>query len=199
MSVADKATGDLENPVTEEMFTTGPYLEEFILKDEQRLRRVTRRFFELMSRMSIAAVAKLPRLSPPALVLLADQDRATNNDRTVQAFQTARPGHPRYPPCRSWNPVRRPRRDGEAHAFVDGGTLTMFAKQQAQRFVAGLDTPREVQRSTLLSKVIEPNATCDFRPASRFLGHQNGRGLSKGRADHRLRRSSCGDRPHARR
>lgn len=88
--IAREPNGDLESPVSEEMFTTGPHLEGFILRDERRLRRITRRFFDLMSRMSIAAAARLPRLSPPILVVLADRDRATDNDRTIAAFRTAK-------------------------------------------------------------------------------------------------------------
>lgn len=38
----------------------------------------------------------------------------------------------------------------------------MFARRQAERFVAGLATPEEVQRSTLLSKIVGPNTSCEF-------------------------------------
>ena len=85
--IADKSDGPLESPVQEDMFTNGPYLEHFILNDDQRLRTITRRFFDMMSRMSISATAKLSRLDMPILVLLADEDRATDNARTMDVFR----------------------------------------------------------------------------------------------------------------
>lgn len=77
----------LPAPITEELFTEGPGLESFILKDELRLRQVSPRLLEVMSRMGIAATAKLRAITAPKLLLLAQDDRATDNERTRHALR----------------------------------------------------------------------------------------------------------------
>ncbi|MCC7385314.1 MAG: alpha/beta fold hydrolase [Deltaproteobacteria bacterium] len=77
----------LPAPITEELFTEGPGLESFILQDELRLRQVSPRLLEIMSRMGIAAAAKLRAITAPKLLLLARDDRATDNERTRHALR----------------------------------------------------------------------------------------------------------------
>ena len=85
--IAEESSDIFQSPVEEAMFTQGPYLDGFIRKDARRLTEMTPRFFDLMSRMSIAAKAKLGRLSIPTLVVLAKDDRATDNTQTRETFQ----------------------------------------------------------------------------------------------------------------
>lgn len=73
-------------PLSEELFTAGPALEGFILRDPLRLRAFTRRFRGIMDRMALFAPRVLGKLQPPVLLLLAEEDRATDNPRTLQVF-----------------------------------------------------------------------------------------------------------------
>jgi alpha-beta hydrolase superfamily lysophospholipase len=77
----------LGSPIDEDMFTRGPYLERFIERDEQRCRRFSPRFHGVMTRMGMIAPARLGALRLPMLVVLAAEDRATDNAPTVRAFE----------------------------------------------------------------------------------------------------------------
>ncbi len=77
----------LASPIPEEMFTKGPDLDGFILKDNFRLRAFTPRFYGIMLRMGVVAVRRLGRLAQPILLILAAQDAAVDNRRTLEAFQ----------------------------------------------------------------------------------------------------------------
>lgn len=72
----------LESPIDEAMFTRGPALESFILTDGERLPRFTPRFASVMARLGLGASTKLPRLGVPVLLILARDDRATDNEKT---------------------------------------------------------------------------------------------------------------------
>lgn len=76
----------LESPIREEMFTTGPYLADYIAKDEHRTRRFSPRFYGVMVRMGLGAAVRLQRLRLPMLVVLADEDLATDNAQTICVF-----------------------------------------------------------------------------------------------------------------
>ena len=69
----------IASPITEEMFTTGPYLGAWILRDEQRLRHFTPRFRDHMRKLGMGAAMALRKIDIPTLVLLADDDAATDN------------------------------------------------------------------------------------------------------------------------
>lgn len=73
-------------PIAEEMFTSGPHLEGFVMKDPLRLQRITPRFRGLMTKLAIGATARLKRIDVPTLVLLAIGDRATDNDAVLEAL-----------------------------------------------------------------------------------------------------------------
>lgn len=76
----------LASPIREEMFTEGPDLGGFILKDNLRLRALTPRFYGIMLRMGASAVTRLKRLAHPVLLILASKDAAVDNHRTFLAF-----------------------------------------------------------------------------------------------------------------
>jgi alpha-beta hydrolase superfamily lysophospholipase len=76
----------LPSPLSEDLFTAGPALEGFILRDELRLKAFTRRFRAIMDRMAMFAPRALTKLGAPVLLVLADADRATDNARTRQVF-----------------------------------------------------------------------------------------------------------------
>jgi pimeloyl-ACP methyl ester carboxylesterase len=78
-------------PITEEMFTSGAALDQFILKDDQRVRAMTPRFSVMSAKMSAFALARLPRLDVPCLVVLAQDDAATDNEATRTAFAALPP------------------------------------------------------------------------------------------------------------
>jgi alpha-beta hydrolase superfamily lysophospholipase len=78
-------------PVAEELFTRGPALESFIMKDELRLRAMTPRFRRIMDRLLIHALATLRRLDVPLLAILANDDEATDSDVAARALSRLDP------------------------------------------------------------------------------------------------------------
>lgn len=78
--------GYVDNPVTEEMFTDGPWLDNFIRKDKTRIRSITPRFLGIMMKMGTVATTRFSELKHPMLVLLASRDEAVDNVRTLTAF-----------------------------------------------------------------------------------------------------------------
>jgi alpha-beta hydrolase superfamily lysophospholipase len=76
----------VQSPIREEMFTAGPALEGFIRRDEHRVQRMTPRMLQVSRKLAAAAVARLGRLQPPVLLVLADDDDATDNAPTRRAF-----------------------------------------------------------------------------------------------------------------
>lgn len=77
----------LESPIAEPMFTTGPYLENFIQRDPLRTRRFSPRFHDVMAKLGMGAALRLGQLRLPILLVLADADEATDNARTLHAFE----------------------------------------------------------------------------------------------------------------
>lgn len=73
----------LDSPITDDMFTDGPARTEFIAKDEARWRTFSPRFLEVSTRLSMVARMRLRKLAPPLLVVLADDDVTTDNERMV--------------------------------------------------------------------------------------------------------------------
>lgn len=76
----------VDNPMKEEMFTDGPWLDNFIRKDTTRIQSITPRFLGIMMKMGTVATTRLSELQHPMLVLLASRDEAVDNDRTLTAF-----------------------------------------------------------------------------------------------------------------
>ena len=76
----------VRTPVKEELFTRGPALESFILRDDQRLRTMTPRFRRAMDRILIHALAALRRLELPLLAILATDDDATDSSAAERAL-----------------------------------------------------------------------------------------------------------------
>jgi alpha-beta hydrolase superfamily lysophospholipase len=72
----------LQSPITEEMFTRGPMLENFVNKDPDRLAAFTPRFHQIMAKLGMGAQLKLPKLKAPILMVLATRDEATDNPQT---------------------------------------------------------------------------------------------------------------------
>ncbi len=82
-AAADGAALDeavIKTPISETMFTKGPYLDAFVRPDPLKLLRLTPRFLQQTKKLGMGAVMALPKLSLPTLVLLADNDEATDND-----------------------------------------------------------------------------------------------------------------------
>lgn len=79
-------------PIREALFTDGPALEGFILRDPWRLRAITPRFGALSGKLTQLAALRLPKLSPPLLLVLAGHDGATDNAATTAAFAKLPPG-----------------------------------------------------------------------------------------------------------
>lgn len=74
-------------PIREELFTEGPALDGFIRTDPERLLAITPRFASLSAKMAALALARLPRLEVPTLLVLAEHDGATDNVATRAAFE----------------------------------------------------------------------------------------------------------------
>jgi alpha-beta hydrolase superfamily lysophospholipase len=81
------ATPCLESPISEEMFTSGPYLASLIAKDEHRTRYFSPRFSSIMTKMALGATLRLGRLGLPLLTVLADADQATDNEQTTRELE----------------------------------------------------------------------------------------------------------------
>jgi alpha-beta hydrolase superfamily lysophospholipase len=79
------------SPIDEAMFTHGPALESFVLKDDDRVRMLTPRFSVMSAKLSAFALARLPRMAVPTLVVLAEDDTATDNAATRTAFAALPP------------------------------------------------------------------------------------------------------------
>jgi len=58
------------------------------MKDEKRCRRISPRFYWNMAKMATLAIARLPRITQPVLLLLARRDQAVNNEKTQEAFRS---------------------------------------------------------------------------------------------------------------
>ncbi|WP_437733418.1 alpha/beta hydrolase [Sorangium sp. So ce1335] len=76
----------LESPIREDMFTSGPWLASFIATDEDRTQHFSPRFHGVMTKMAMGAAARLRHVGLPMLVVLADEDRATDNAQTEVAL-----------------------------------------------------------------------------------------------------------------
>jgi alpha-beta hydrolase superfamily lysophospholipase len=76
----------LKSPITEDMFTSGPAREAFVMRDAHRLALFTQRFHAVMGKLGMGARLELPRLDVPMLVVLASDDAATDNAETEQGF-----------------------------------------------------------------------------------------------------------------
>lgn len=74
-------------PITDEMFTTGPHLDDFIRQDEHRLRTITPRFAKIIRRLAMLAAARLRKLEVPVLAVLATNDAATDNTKARAALE----------------------------------------------------------------------------------------------------------------
>ena len=84
-------TGDSGIPTEEpvmpiDCFTDGPALEDFIVPDPLRLRKVSPRLNACMARFSAGIWMKLLRRPLPSLVLLAADDRVVDNAATERLF-----------------------------------------------------------------------------------------------------------------
>jgi alpha-beta hydrolase superfamily lysophospholipase len=79
----------IESPVREEQFTDGPLLDELILADPLRVKRITPRFLRAMRRLAVDAARSLARLDVPTLAILAGRDEVVDNARTVRALRDA--------------------------------------------------------------------------------------------------------------
>lgn len=73
-------------PISDQMFTRGPYLDGFVRTDPRRLQHVTPRYRALMNKLAFGAVGALRRLAVPTTVLLATDDPATDNAATRRAL-----------------------------------------------------------------------------------------------------------------
>ncbi len=76
----------LRTPIQEDMFTNGPQLNDFILKDQLRLLTFTPRFWRIMIAMRASAERHLPQLAQPVLLILARRDLTVENEETLNAF-----------------------------------------------------------------------------------------------------------------
>jgi acylglycerol lipase len=77
-----ESTAFLRSPITEDMFTDGPALADFILRDEHRLSQLTPRLYGILMKLGVRALIQLQKLALPTLVVLAHNDRATDNEET---------------------------------------------------------------------------------------------------------------------
>lgn len=72
----------IASPIREEWFTDGPQLDAFIRRDEDRVRAMTPRLLDITRRLATAAAVRLRKLDVPLLLVLAQNDEATDNAAT---------------------------------------------------------------------------------------------------------------------
>lgn len=70
----------IASPIDDTMFTEGPALEAFIRRDPERLLHFSPRYRAIMGKLALGATLGLRKLQCPLQLLLADDDRATDND-----------------------------------------------------------------------------------------------------------------------
>lgn len=76
----------VRSPILETYFTAGPALKDFILRDPHRVTTMTPRLVEVSARLSSAAVMRLRKQTVPILLVLAEDEQATDNEATLRAF-----------------------------------------------------------------------------------------------------------------
>lgn len=76
----------LDNPVSEEMFTDSSWLDDYILKDDLRLKALTPRLFGIMLKMSANASLHLSDINCPLLLITANKDKTVDNEKTLIEF-----------------------------------------------------------------------------------------------------------------
>jgi alpha-beta hydrolase superfamily lysophospholipase len=76
----------IASPITDDLFTRGPALHDFIARDPLRLTAFTRRFRTVMDRMALFAPRLLAKIGVPVHLVLAEDDRATDNAATRATF-----------------------------------------------------------------------------------------------------------------
>ena len=74
------------NVLVEALVTHGQHLDGFIKRDSDRLKRFTPRFQRAMVQLGMKARGRIGRLDLPVLLLLAEEDAATDNAATLSAF-----------------------------------------------------------------------------------------------------------------
>jgi acylglycerol lipase len=79
----------LEVPISDEMFTRGPFLAA-IAADELRCRRVSQGFHRIMQKLALGAALRLQQLKLPMLLVLAEADEAVDNAQTREALESIR-------------------------------------------------------------------------------------------------------------
>ncbi len=79
----------VQTPIAETMFTKGPYLDAFVRADPHKLLRLTPRFFAHTKKLGMGASMALRKLSLPTLLLLADDDEATDNAEAIAGMAKA--------------------------------------------------------------------------------------------------------------
>jgi alpha-beta hydrolase superfamily lysophospholipase len=87
MQDTSNASGLLRSPITDDMFTPVRELQEFIAHDQLALRAITPQFLRVSQQMQLVATTRLAHLINPVLLLLAANDQAVDNERTLTAFQ----------------------------------------------------------------------------------------------------------------
>jgi alpha-beta hydrolase superfamily lysophospholipase len=88
----DKSSEPTEIPlVPVDAFTSGPAYRRVILPDPLRLERVSPRFNGIMQTFSRMIGVKLLKLPYPVLMILAEDDRITDNQTTAKLFNRLRP------------------------------------------------------------------------------------------------------------
>lgn len=88
----------VDSPITEDLFTDGPH-RAFIDADDLRLKRYSPGMHAAIGKLSFLAAARLRKLTPPTLVLLGEDDDASDNaaarrqaERLTRAEIVALPG-----------------------------------------------------------------------------------------------------------
>lgn len=96
--IGEYSEKELPLAIQESDFTQGPLLYSFILKDENRIKSISSRFYEIQKKMSQSAWVKVStkKVNTPMLVILAKRDLVVDNKRTEDVFSSLRNCHIEY-------------------------------------------------------------------------------------------------------
>ncbi|MEM6296851.1 MAG: alpha/beta fold hydrolase, partial [Myxococcota bacterium] len=76
----------IDSPIDDTMFTRSDALDTFVRADPHRVQTISPRMLAVTKKLATAATIRLRKLSVPVLVLLAEDDEATDNEATEAYF-----------------------------------------------------------------------------------------------------------------
>ena len=87
IAAAEPEAAVIDSPIDDTMFTRSDALETFVRADAHRVQTISPRMLAVTKKLATAATIRLRKLAVPVLVVLADEDEATDNEATETYFR----------------------------------------------------------------------------------------------------------------